>query len=242
MAEKRILEQAGSIWTKTGAAKMAQSVNTGIPVKPKTIVLGDGGGAGYVPTPEQSQLVNEVYRCDISRRDTYPGDDAHLILYGNVPADVGSFVIREIGILDEAGDLLTVASVPDVAKMQPNEWGVAIDLSIKYHLIISTEAVFEVVIDPAAVLASMQDVLELEARLQAQIDTVPILERIGEDTIDTWDDMPIGSITVDGEGMTQDEVSRILDDDPDNDPEWNEPAILKQFELSKEEVANILDS
>lgn len=241
MAEKTI-NYIGSIFTKTGAAKMANSVLTKVPVEPAYIVIGDGGGNGYTPVPEQNSLVNEVYRATIAREDRASNDPAHLILWGHVPADVGSFVIREIGVEDKDGDLIAVGSVPDITKMKPEDFGAALDLTIKFHLIVTTESTFKVVIDPTTVIASMEDVLELEARIQEQIDGIPIYLPITNEMIDSLDDMPVGTIEVNGLDISIEDIRKFLDDDPDNDPIYDENPVLKSIEISKAEVLNILNA
>lgn len=241
MAEQKTLNYIGSIFTKTGAAKMANSVLTKRPVEPVAIVIGDGGGAQYTPVPEQNSLVNEVYRTNIAREDRASDDPAHLILWGHVPPDVGSFVIREIGVEDADGDLIAVGAVPDISKLTPEVLGTALDLTIKFHLIITPNSTFTVVIDPTTVIASMEDVLELEAKLQDQLDALIDFRRIGEETIDSWDDFPVGVFEVHGIDISAEDVLKLLDDDPDNDPVYNENPLLRQVALSREEVLNILN-
>ncbi|MBC3214873.1 phage tail-collar fiber domain-containing protein [Serratia fonticola] len=142
-----------SILTTVGTEKLAQAIITEIPVKLTTIAVGDGNGQFYSPTPDQVQLKRETWRGDVN--DLRSAEDAanHVLAEGVVPTNVGGWTIREVGLFDDAGDLIAIGNYPDTIKPMPAS-GSGKQLYIQIHLSVDNIAALELIIDDSIVIAS----------------------------------------------------------------------------------------
>lgn len=94
-----------TIVTDVANEKFAKYTIGGPKVNIVTAVVGDGNGAYYMPTPDMTEIKNEVWRGKIAKQEINALSknmvDVKIILDGNV----GGFTVREVGLLDEEGDL-----------------------------------------------------------------------------------------------------------------------------------------
>lgn len=125
-------EKYYSILTNKGKELEAQSSATGKPVIIKDFVVGDGNGQAVRPDPAQTKLVREVYRNAISALQVSPDQANQFIAQLVLPVDVGGFVVREVGLLTDAGELYSVANC---AAIEKPENGVSVNL--QYRLAVS---------------------------------------------------------------------------------------------------------
>ncbi|WP_162165793.1 phage tail protein [Campylobacter fetus] len=92
----------------------------------------------------------------------YVNDDVTLVVEGVITAEVGGFVIRQIGVYDEAGVLFAAAQVPDTTKPLLSE-GAAKDMTVRFYITLSDTSVVNLKVDNSVVLATRKFVLkELE--------------------------------------------------------------------------------
>ncbi len=154
-----------SILTTIGTEKLAQAIITEIPVKLTTIAVGDGNGQFYSPTPDQTRLKRETWRGDIN--DLRSAEDAanHVLAEGVVPADVGGWTAREVGLFDDAGDLIAVCNYPDTIKPLPTS-GSGKQLYIQIILVVDNVAALELIIDGNIATASRHYVDEKDLKLR----------------------------------------------------------------------------
>ncbi|SAA05896.1 Tail Fiber protein [Enterobacter hormaechei] len=131
-------EKYYSILTNRGKELEAQSSATGKPVIIKDFVVGDGNGQAVRPDPAQTKLVREVYRSAISALQVSPDQANQFIAQLVLPVDVGGFVVREVGLLTDAGELYSVANC---AAIEKPENGVSVNL--QYRLAVSETAAVE---------------------------------------------------------------------------------------------------
>ena len=131
-------EKYYSILTNRGKELEAQSSATGKPVIIKDFVVGDGNGQAVKPDPVQTKLVREVYRNAISALQVSPDQENQFIAQLVLPVDVGGFVVREVGLLTDAGELYSVANC---AAIEKPENGVSV--SLQYRLAVSETANIE---------------------------------------------------------------------------------------------------
>lgn len=110
-----------TILTDLGLTRLAEAHASGVPVVFAEVAVGDGGGAEYEPVSTQTALVNEVWRGDVNAVDQDPANDTHVRVEAIIPADDGGFTIREVGIFNDAGELLAVAKHPPTYKATPAE-------------------------------------------------------------------------------------------------------------------------
>lgn len=131
-------EKYYSILTNRGKELEAQSSATGKPVIIKDFVVGDGNGQAVKPDPAQTKLVREVYRNAISALQVSPDQANQFFAQLVLPVAVGGFVVREVGLLTDAGELYSVANC---AAIEKPENGVSV--SLQYRLAVSETANIE---------------------------------------------------------------------------------------------------
>ena len=131
-------EKYYSILTNRGKELEAQSSATGKPVIIKDFVVGDGNGQAVKPDPAQTKLAREVYRNAISALQVSPDQANQFIAQLVLAAGVGGFVVREVGLLTDAGELYSVANC---AAIEKPENGVSVNL--QYRLAVSETANIE---------------------------------------------------------------------------------------------------
>ncbi|HGG9077408.1 TPA: phage tail protein [Enterobacter hormaechei subsp. xiangfangensis] len=131
-------EKYYSILTNRGKELEAQSSVTGKPVIIKDFVVGDGNGQAVRPDPAQTKLVREVYRSAISALQVSPDQENQFFAQLVLPVAVGGFVVREVGLLTDAGELYSVANC---AAIEKPENGVSV--SLQFRLAVSETAAVE---------------------------------------------------------------------------------------------------
>ncbi|AWZ97423.1 hypothetical protein L356_06017 [Enterobacter sp. MGH 10] len=131
-------EKYYSILTNRGKELEAQSSVTGKPVIIKDFVVGDGNGQAVRPDPAQTKLVREVYRSAISALQVSPDQANQFFAQLVLPVAVGGFVVREVGLLTDAGELYSVANC---AAIEKPENGVSV--SLQFRLAVSETAAVE---------------------------------------------------------------------------------------------------
>lgn len=131
-------EKYYSILTNRGKELEAQSSATGKPVIIKDFVVGDGNGKAVTPDPARTSLVKEVYRGAISALQISPDQTNQLIAQLALGTDVGGFVVREVGLLTDAGELYSVANCAAIEKPENS-----VSVSLQYRLAVSETANIE---------------------------------------------------------------------------------------------------
>lgn len=105
-----------TILTDTGAAKIARAILHDEKIILAEFAVGDGNGGYYQPESKQTALRNEVYRGTI---DECIIDKDTIKVGGIIPADVGGFVINEVGVFDKDGDLIAISNTAETEKPLP---------------------------------------------------------------------------------------------------------------------------
>ncbi|WP_368900342.1 phage tail protein [Mixta calida] len=126
-------ENYRAILTDRGCDLEAEAVASGSAVTLTHFIVGDGAGQTVSPEPSQTRLVNEQYRGEIADLTVSPDQANQLVARLVIPAGVGGFVIRELGLLTAAGELYSVANCPVIEKPVT---GVAVTL--QYRLAVNT--------------------------------------------------------------------------------------------------------
>ncbi|WP_426080401.1 phage tail protein [Herbaspirillum huttiense] len=142
-----------SIPTEIGEARIANALALGIPLKLTHMAVGDGNGIVPVPDRKQTSLIKEQRRAPINTLDKDPKNASQIIIEQVLPADVGGWWVREIGIFDDAGNLCAVANCPPSYKPLLSD-GAGKDQVVRVVLLVSSTAAVELKIDPAVVLAT----------------------------------------------------------------------------------------
>ena len=145
-------EKYYTILTNRGKELEAQSSATGKPLIIKDFVVGDGNGQAVKPDPALTTLVHEVYRAAISALQVSPDQANQFIAQLVLPPDVGGFVVREVGLLTDAGELYAVANCAAIEKPVSG-----ISVKLQFRLAVSETADIELKVTTGDGLFLRQD-------------------------------------------------------------------------------------
>jgi hypothetical protein len=141
--------------TDLGNEKIAAAALNGEKVSVVAAGVGDGDGAYYLPTSDQTALKREVWRGDIANKEINALSknmiDIKIVLDGSV----GGFTVREIGLFDEDGDMIAVCNVPDTEKVVIAD-GIAATLTLIMHVAFVNVDAVEFNVDPNMDTASVE--------------------------------------------------------------------------------------
>lgn len=152
-----------AILTAVGEARLANAQALGIPWNITHLGVGDGNGAEPMPDRLQTALINERRRAPLNQLKVDPNNASIIIAEQVIPEDVGGWWIREIGLYDEAGDLVAVANCPPTFKPQLAQGSGRVQV-VRLNLLVSSTQQIQLKIDPAVVLATRQYVDLLTVR------------------------------------------------------------------------------
>lgn len=136
-----------TIITKNGLQNLAESKINGQNVRLTHLAVGDSLGGYYEPKPEQTSLYKELYRGVLNRIYTDPDYPTQIILEAAIPSEIGGFFVREVGVLDEAGNLFAVGKYPATYK-PASDSGAGKDLYIRMTLAFASTPNISLFINP----------------------------------------------------------------------------------------------
>src|SRR5690606_25805645 len=122
-----------------------------VPINLTHMAVGDGNGNPTTPSEAQTQLVGERYRNTLNRVYQDPDQVTKFITELVIPAETGGFVVREAGVLGDAGGLFAVANTPDTYKPTPDE-GAFSDAVVRMAFIATNATVVTLQVDPNVAL------------------------------------------------------------------------------------------
>ncbi|HBF0844967.1 TPA: phage tail protein, partial [Clostridioides difficile] len=154
-----------TILTDIGKAKIANASIVGGKVDFARIQLGDGGGVEYNPTEDQTALKRVVWEGKVGNVTTDETMSNCLILESLIPANVGGFIISEIGYLDSDGNLLAISKYRAAYKPALENDGAVIDMKVKTIFVVSNVNNIELKIDPTIIFATLKDIQDLDAKI-----------------------------------------------------------------------------
>lgn len=149
-----------TLLTELGAAEWTNAQVFGQHVPITHIAVGDGNGNAVIPTEAMTALVREVHRVPISSITVDVDNPNWLILEAVLPATVGGWTVREIGLIGgvaQGGKLLAVGNFPATYKPVLDE-GAAKDIAIRMIVQVANTAVVHLTVDPSVVVATRQTV------------------------------------------------------------------------------------
>lgn len=168
MEENTLVTTAGQADIAT-ASFLKQTVNW------NTMVVGDANGQEYIPSESQTRLVNQVWSGAI---ETYRQINATQGEFkATIPSSVGGFTIREIGILNEEGDLVALAVIQPRPKVALGSGsGGFDDMTLNFQVAISDASIVKILVDPNVVTASQDYVDQKMDELKEELEKKVIYE------------------------------------------------------------------
>ncbi|HBF4253802.1 TPA: phage tail protein, partial [Clostridioides difficile] len=152
-----------TLLTKIGKASIANATALGNKVDLVKLQLGDGAGAEYNPTEEQTSLKKVVWEGSVNNVKIDEENPNWIVIETVIPGSVGGFMIREVGIFDSKEQLIAVSKYPETYKPTADSGSVK-DLVIKIILVVSNTSSVNLKVDPTVILATLKDIQELETK------------------------------------------------------------------------------
>ncbi|WP_213927391.1 phage tail protein [Serratia marcescens] len=142
-----------AIITTAGAAKIAAASAGGTQLKIVSMAVGDGNGTLPTPNPAQTKLANEKYRAALNGLTIDKALKNHILAEMIIPANVGGWWLREMGLYDEAGTLIAVSNMAESYKPKLEE-GSGRTQTLRMILIVSSTEAIQVIAGGDTVLAT----------------------------------------------------------------------------------------
>lgn len=155
-----------AIVTDIGAAELANAALIGEKVTISELIVGDGGGAYYRPTADMTRLKGEKWRGKITSCEADSLAPNIVVIKAIVPYNVGGFTIREMGVCDDKGNLITIENLPEMEKVK-SESGAAFDFEVTTRVIVSNSEVLDYKFDPTTVIATKRNIEEHNRSMNA---------------------------------------------------------------------------
>ena len=165
-----------TIITKIGQEKLV-SATTGQKLEFYQFAVGDGNGRYYEPMVSQYALVNEKYRANTNATTI---EENRITIECLIPAHIGGFTIREIGIFDKQGSLVLVGKYPQTEKPVDSFGGLK-DLYIKVQLEVDNPETIAMTVDPNVVIVTKQNLNQELSKYLKKNETVNDLDSSDKD-------------------------------------------------------------
>ncbi|EOI7794344.1 phage tail protein [Yersinia enterocolitica] len=162
-----------ALLTHIGAAKLANATALGTRLEITHMAVGDGGGTLPTPDPAQTQLVNEQRRAALNSLSIDAVNSNQIIAEQIIPETEGGWWIREIGLLNKAGELIAIANCPESYKPKMQEGSGRTQL-IRMIFMVSSTASVMLKITPSAVLTARNYADDKAIEVKTYIDELMI--------------------------------------------------------------------
>jgi len=154
MAERKYF----AILTDIGQQKVAAFASRGEKVNITAFVVGDANGEYYTPTTDMTAIKNEVWRGVVSNTDVVKDAQKVIRVSTVISADVNGFIVREMGLYDENGQLIAIGNAPPMPKVMLEE-GVSTELHLSMRFAVKNTEALTFVTDPHTVIMT-KDMLD----------------------------------------------------------------------------------
>lgn len=194
-----------TIHTAYGLLRMAAAEAAGEPINLVEVAIGDGAGNPVAPSLDQTQLVRERYRGAVNRVYRDPDNPLRYTVELIIPADIGGFTVRELGVFDESGSLFVVGNTPEAYKPLASE-GAFGDAVLRIEFLVSNAEVVTLQIDPSVAVATQTWIINTvtPAWLLPGGTTGQVLTKQSNTDGDAdWEDPDVASVVVDTIEETQ---------------------------------------
>ncbi|WP_252224526.1 MULTISPECIES: phage tail protein [unclassified Clostridium] len=176
-------EKFYSILTNIGKAKVANSIGLGTKVNFSKMKVGDGGGAYYEPTEDQTDLKNVVWEGNINHVTVDEKNPNWIHIEVMIPSTVGGFTIREYGAFDDENNIIGICKCAETYKPVIAD-GSTKELLLDLILCVVNTDTVELKIDPTIIFAKKGEVEQLRTDINIQLkdianDSYPIVEATG---------------------------------------------------------------
>lgn len=156
-----------AVVTDLGNQLMMDAIANGRKVAIIEFAVGDGAGDYYKPSTEMTALKSEKWRGPINSCKVRSEAPNVLEISAICPGDAGGFTIREMGVFDEAGNMIAICNCPATPKV-PITDGVVNEMRLELEIALVNGDAIELVVDPHIVTATKADIEELRKEIMAR--------------------------------------------------------------------------
>ena len=147
-----------AILTDIGQQKVSAFASGGEKVNITAFVVGDANGEYYTPTTDMTAIKNEVWRGVVSSADVVKDAQKVMRVSTVIPAEVNGFIVREMGLYDESGQLIAIGNTPPMPKVMLEE-GVSTELDLSMRFAVKNTEALTFLTDPHTVIMT-KDMLD----------------------------------------------------------------------------------
>ena len=210
-----------AILTNKGTEKLAQYLQSGEKLTISWVLVGDGNGSIPMPDPSRTALVHEVWRGPAEVTGDLVNKNV-IKATSTIPTDVGGWSVREVGLLDQDGELFAIANAPGYPKISIAD-GINNDMCVGMRVAVSNQAGINIKVDGTVIIATIHDIEEHDKNPAAHLGHFQNKQiHVSTDDRENWDNPLIvatvllesGSWERDPEGVTfVQEVTAQLQED-----------------------------
>lgn len=142
-----------TLHTQAGLTAITRAEATGTQINITAMAVGDGNGNPIVPQESQTSLARELYRAAPNRVWQDPTTPNKFSAELVIPASVGGFVLREVGVFTADGDLFVVGNLPETYKPQTAD-GAYADTVVRVDFMVSNASLVTLQVDPNVAVAT----------------------------------------------------------------------------------------
>ena len=193
-----------AILTNKGTEKLAQYLQSGEKLTISWVVVGDGNGSIPMPDPGRTALVHEVWRGpaqvtgDLVNKNVIKATSV-------IPTDVGGWNVREIGLIDQDGELFAIANAPGYPKISIAD-GINNDMCVGMRVAVSNQAGINIKVDGTVIIATIQDIEEHDKNEDSHKGHFKNKEiHVSTDDRENWDNpLIVATVLLTSEGWKRD--------------------------------------
>ncbi len=193
-----------AILTNKGTEKLAQYLQSGEKLTISWVVVGDGNGSIPMPDPGRTALVHEVWRGpaqvtgDLVNKNVIKATSV-------IPTDVGGWNVREIGLIDQDGELFAIANAPGYPKISIAD-GINNDMCVGMRVAVSNQAGINIKVDGTVIIATIQDIEEHDKNEDSHQGHFKNKEiHVSTDDRENWDNpLIVATVLLESEGWERD--------------------------------------
>lgn len=198
-----------AILTNKGTEKLAQYLQSGEKLTISWVLVGDGNGSIPMPDPSRTALVHEVWRGPAEVTGDLVNKNV-IKATSTIPTDVGGWSVREVGLLDQDGELFAIANAPGYPKISIAD-GINNDMRVGMRVAVSNQAGINIKVDGTVIIATIHDIEEHDKNPAAHLGHFQNRQiHVSTDDRENWDNPLIvttvllesGSWERDPEGVT----------------------------------------
>ena len=193
-----------AILTNKGTENLAQYLQSGEKLTISWVVVGDGNGSIPMPDPGRTALVHEVWRGpaqvtgDLVNKNVIKATSV-------IPTDVGGWNVREIGLIDQDGELFAIANAPGYPKISIAD-GINNDMCVGMRVAVSNQAGINIKVDGTVIIATIQDIEEHDKNEDSHKGHFKNKEiHVSTDDRENWDNpLIVATVLLESEGWERD--------------------------------------